>query len=106
MSVQPGANHVDVRYVADLARIALTDEEIARYESQLDDILEYVAKLQELDVSDVDPTAHAAPVTNVFREDIAADCLERETALDNAPATLDDELIRVPVVIEGEEISG
>ncbi len=94
---------MDVRYVADLARIALTDEEIARYEAQLDDVLAYVAKLQELDVSAVEPTAHAARLTNVLREDVVSDCLARADVLDNAPAAVDDELIRVPVVIAAEE---
>ena len=55
----------DIKYVANLARIALTHEEDARLGSQLGDILGYVKKLEELDISDVEPMAHAVPLDNV-----------------------------------------
>ena len=90
---------IDVRYVAKLARLGLTDEEVATYQAQLDDILAYVAKLKELDVEAIEPTAHAMPVENVFRDDEPAPCLDRDEALANAPAVY-QALFEVPPVIE------
>ncbi len=98
--------YIDIRYVADLARIALTDEEIARYGPELDAILAYVEQLREIDVAGIEPMAHAVPRLNIMREDAVTECLDREQVMKNAPATVDDALIRVPVVIEGEEVSG
>ena len=62
MADRPDLEHVDVRYVADLARVALTVEEQQEFQRQLDDILEYVGKLAELDVAGIEPTAHAVPM--------------------------------------------
>ena len=90
---------MDVRYVAKLARLGLTDEEAATYQAQLDDILDYVAKLKELDVDGIEPTAHAMPVENVFRADEPAICLDRDDVLANAPAVYQS-LFDVPPVIE------
>jgi aspartyl-tRNA(Asn)/glutamyl-tRNA(Gln) amidotransferase subunit C len=75
----------DVQYVADLARIQLTPEEIKTFDSQLGLVLEHVAKLNEIDVSQVEPMAHSFPIYNVFREDELRACLDREAALSNAP---------------------
>ena len=102
MSETPNAAHVDVRYVANLARIALTDDETARYGAELDAILAYVAKLSELDVEGIEPTAHAMPLTNVLREDELRPSSDRERVLANAPRVAGGEQIRVPVVIEEE----
>jgi aspartyl-tRNA(Asn)/glutamyl-tRNA(Gln) amidotransferase subunit C len=76
---------LDVRYTAQLARINLSDEEIATFQSQLDQVIQYVDKLKEVDISGVDPTAHAIPVFNVFRPDVPRDCFDAATALSNAP---------------------
>jgi aspartyl-tRNA(Asn)/glutamyl-tRNA(Gln) amidotransferase subunit C len=90
-----------VRYVAELARIELTDAEATSFQAQLDDILGYVAQLRELGVEDIEPTAHALPRTNVLREDEAvAAGLPRECVLANAPAEVAGAFVRVPVVIE------
>ena len=62
-------NGMDVGYVAKLACIDLTEEEKTLFQGQLDQVLHYVEQLNELDVSDVEPTAHAIPVFNVFRKD-------------------------------------
>jgi len=98
---QPDLTHVDVRYVADLARIELTDAEAARFQAELDAILAYVDQLRELDVAGLEPTAHAMPRTNVLREDAPAPAaLPREQVLGNAPAVVGGDSIRVPVVIE------
>ena len=75
----------DVEYVAELARIKLTLEEIETFRSQLRQVLEHVAKLNEVDVSQVEPMAHSFPVYNVFREDEPRASLDRELALSNAP---------------------
>ena len=75
----------DVEYVAELARIKLTPEEVATFRFQLGHILEHVAKLNELDVAGVEPTAHSFPLYNVFRADEVKPSLPREEALANAP---------------------
>jgi aspartyl-tRNA(Asn)/glutamyl-tRNA(Gln) amidotransferase subunit C len=75
----------DVRYIAELARIKLEPGEIATFESQLGHVLEHVEKLNQLDVSEVEPTAHSFPIYNIFREDKSRPSLEREAALENAP---------------------
>ncbi len=76
----------DVLHVAELARLSLRPEEIDRFTRQLNDILAYVRKLEEVDTEGVPPTAHVVPVTTAFREDRVTDGLERDQALDNAPA--------------------
>ena len=94
--------NLDVRYVADLARIELTADEAQRYGAQLNAVLDYVGQLAELDVAGLEPTAHAMPLVNVLREDRAGDSLPRAGVLANAPAVADDQFIQVPPVIEGE----
>ncbi|MEA3188328.1 MAG: aspartyl-tRNA(Asn)/glutamyl-tRNA(Gln) amidotransferase subunit [Chthoniobacter sp.] len=75
----------DVRYTAQLARLRLSEEEIETFQTQLSQVLEYIEKLRTLDVSNVEPTAHAYPTFNVFREDIARPWFDSPTALQNAP---------------------
>jgi aspartyl-tRNA(Asn)/glutamyl-tRNA(Gln) amidotransferase subunit C len=77
---------MDVGYVANLARIELTPEETARFQEQLDQVLDYVRQLEELDVEGVEPTAHAFPVENVFREDVPRPGMKPEEAERNAPS--------------------
>ena len=79
------ATKFDVRYLAELARIRLEPAEIATFESQLGHVLEHVEKLNQLDVSEVEPTAHSFPIYNIFREDKTRPSIEREAALANAP---------------------
>ena len=76
----------EVLHVANLARLTLAPAEIELFTRQLNDILAYVEKLQELDTEGVEPLAHVIPVFNVFREDAVSQGLDRESALDNAPA--------------------
>ncbi len=90
---------LDLDQVARLARIALTPEEKARFSAQLGDVIAYIALLKEVDVSGVEPTAHAFPVSNVWAEDVAQPGLPVEAALRNAPARRDN-LIAVPKVVE------
>ena len=63
------APELDVRYIARLARLELSDDEVSRFQSQLGDVLTYVEALRKVDVSGVEPTAHASAVFNVFRPD-------------------------------------
>ena len=79
------SKNFNVEYVAELARIKLTPEEIKTFESQLGLVLEHAAQLKEIDISQVEPIAHSFPVYNVFREDEVRDSLDRESALSNSP---------------------
>jgi aspartyl-tRNA(Asn)/glutamyl-tRNA(Gln) amidotransferase subunit C len=72
-------------HVAHLARLELREEEIARLEAQLNDILAAVSKVSELDLSDVPPTSHPLDVVNVWQDDVPSPCLPAEEALANAP---------------------
>ena len=89
----------DIKYVANLARIALTPEEEARLGSQLGDILGYVKKLKELDISDVEPMAHAVPLDNVLRADEVQPSISNDEALANAPKAANG-LFVVPKIVE------
>jgi aspartyl-tRNA(Asn)/glutamyl-tRNA(Gln) amidotransferase subunit C len=80
------AVEIDVKYVAHLARIALTPEEEQKLGAQLGHILAYIEKLKELDVANVEPTAHAIPLANVTRPDELRPSLPHEEAMRNAPA--------------------
>jgi aspartyl-tRNA(Asn)/glutamyl-tRNA(Gln) amidotransferase subunit C len=97
---KPDVAHIDVRYVADLARISLSDAEARQFGAELDAILEYVAQLNELEVDGIEPTAHAAPRVNVMRDDVVTPSLDHDVVIANAPAEIDDAYIRVPVVLE------
>lgn len=89
----------DVRYTAQLARLHLSDDEIAKFQAQLSQVLEYVEKLKQVDVSGVEPTAHANEVFNVFRADESRPWFTPAEALANAPRQA-NELFIVPKVIE------
>lgn len=78
-------SEADVRKVAMLARLALSDEDVAMFTRQLGDILDYVHKLNELDVQGVEPMAHAVDLANVFRRDEAVAAMGAESVLANAP---------------------
>ena len=90
---------LDVDYVANLARIELTDEEKKKFRSQFGDILKYFDKLNQVDVEGVEPTAHAFPRHNVWDEDEARSGFTAEEALSNAPAKRHNQIV-VPRVIE------
>ena len=90
---------IDVRYVANLARLQLTEDEIATFQSQLDHIVHYVDEIRGLNVEGVEPMAHAAVIRNVFREDTVRPGLDRDKALANAPAHR-SELFMVPKIVE------
>ncbi len=75
----------DVRYTAQLARLDLTEEEVAKFQAQLSQVLEFVEKLSLVDVAGVEPTAHTSPIYNVFRDDAPRDWFDAKEALANAP---------------------
>jgi aspartyl-tRNA(Asn)/glutamyl-tRNA(Gln) amidotransferase subunit C len=89
----------EVRKVAYLARLELSEEEEVRIAEDLGQMLDYVAALSELDTDDVPPTAHVLPISNVFREDIVRPSLPQSEALANAPSSGHGHF-RVPKVIE------
>ena len=89
---------IDVRYVAKLARIALTDDEVERFGAQLADLLEHVDALAKLDVSEVAATAQVVESRNVEREDICRPGLDREVVLQAAPQRQGG-FFRVPRII-------
>jgi aspartyl-tRNA(Asn)/glutamyl-tRNA(Gln) amidotransferase subunit C len=93
------ATDLDVKYVAHLARIQLTPAEEQKLGAQLNNILGYIEKLKQLDVSNVDPTAHAVPMVNVTRPDETLPSLSNEDALRNAPARAGG-LFMVPRIVE------
>jgi aspartyl-tRNA(Asn)/glutamyl-tRNA(Gln) amidotransferase subunit C len=90
---------IDVKYVAHLARLALTPEEEQRIGAQLGQVLDYIGKLKEVDVSGVEPTAHAFPLINVTRPDEVRPSMSNEDALRNAPAHANG-LFIVPKIVE------
>ncbi len=89
----------EVQHVAQLARLAVTDDEVDRLATQLSSLLEYVEKLGELSLDDVEPTAHVHEIVNAMRDDVPAPSLPREAALSNAPM-VEDGCFRVPKVID------
>ena len=92
---------MDINKVANLARIELSDEETEEFGGQLEQILKYIDQLNEIDIEGIEPTAHAAPVFDVYREDEEQPerILSQKEVLDNAPATAHDQ-IKMPKVIE------
>jgi len=90
---------INIRDVAHLARLALTPEEEEKFGAQLEGVLAYMEKLNELDVTGVEPTAHAFPLVNVMRSDEIQPSLSPEEALRNAPAQANN-LFMVPKIIE------
>jgi len=88
-----------VRKVAKLSRLELTEAEIDEFTSQLSAILDYVEKMNELDTDNVEPLAHCLPISNVLREDCAKESLGTEKALANAPQR-DGGFFKVPKILD------
>ena len=93
------SGEIDVKYVAQLARLALTPDEEIKLSAQLGQILGNIDKLRELDVTGVEPTAHAVPLVNVTRADEIRPSLPHEDALRNAPRQAGG-LFIVPKIVE------
>jgi aspartyl-tRNA(Asn)/glutamyl-tRNA(Gln) amidotransferase subunit C len=93
------AVEIDVKYVAHLARLSLSPEEEQKIGAQLGNILGYIEKLKEVDVTGVEPTAHAFPLVNVTRPDEVRPSISNEEALRNAPSKANG-LFIVPKIVE------
>jgi aspartyl-tRNA(Asn)/glutamyl-tRNA(Gln) amidotransferase subunit C len=93
------AEEIDVAYVAQLATIRLTDEEVRLFQRQIPVILAYMDQLRRLEVSGIEPTSHGQPVYNVLREDVPEPGLDAAQVLANAPARLRD-TFKVPRIVE------
>ncbi len=93
-----------VRHVAKLARLQLSDEQLRKFTDQLEPILQYVAKIAEVDVNGIEPMAHPLPLHNVLRDDVPQPALPLENVLQNAPDT-DGPFFKVPKIISGDEDS-
>lgn len=90
---------IDIAKVARLARIALSDEDLERYGTQLGDILEHAERIQRLQTEGVEPTAHPLPMVNAFRSDEVVPCLDRDEVLAGAPDT-ENGYFRVPRILD------
>ena len=92
-------DQTQVRKVAKLYRLELTDSEVEEFTGQLSAILDYVEKMNELDTAGVEPLAHCLPVSNILREDSARESLGTEKVLANAPQR-NDEFFKVPKILD------
>lgn len=90
---------IDVAYIAKLAKLDLSPEETERFSSDLDQVLRYVAQLEQWDTTDVAPMYHPLPLFDAVREDIPGTSLSNEAAIANAPSAEDGQF-RVPKVVE------
>lgn len=95
-----GITRDEIQKVARLSRLALSEEDVARYADQLSAILNYAEALNGLDTTDVEPTSHSLSMTNVFRDDVPHVCLTPEEVLANAPEA-EAGCFRVPTIIQG-----
>ncbi|MCX8009321.1 MAG: Asp-tRNA(Asn)/Glu-tRNA(Gln) amidotransferase subunit GatC [Patescibacteria group bacterium] len=87
-----------VEHIAKLAKLKLKDDETSKMQTELNQILDYMDKLNELDTSNVEPLSHPIPIENVFREDEVKPSIDRESAMKNAPDH-NEEFFKVPKVI-------
>jgi len=92
-------DQAQVKKVARLSRLELTEAELQEFTGQLSAILDYVEKMNELDTTGVDPLAHCLPINNVFREDSVKESLGTEKTLANAPQR-DEEFFKVPKILD------
>ena len=98
-STKPDRMQIDLQHVVKLARIELSAEEEQRIGPQLSEIIQYVEKLNELDVDEIEPTAHVVQLTNVLREDQPRPSLSQDDAMRNAPKSANG-LFVVPKIVE------
>src|SRR5215472_14403265 len=90
-----------VEYIAELAKLKLTEAEIERYTEQLSAVLDYAARLQAVPTDDIPPTASVLPLAGVMREDVVQPSLPRDVALSNAPDALEGQF-RVDAVLDSD----
>ena len=99
MSEETKHNGIDVAYVANLARMDLTDKEVEKFQSQLDQIVGYVEKIGELDLSGIEHSTSVRSQVNVYRKDEVRESLAHDKAMANAPEELNG-LFKVPKIVE------
>jgi aspartyl-tRNA(Asn)/glutamyl-tRNA(Gln) amidotransferase subunit C len=92
-------DEAQVRRVALLSRLELSDQEVSQFSTQLSAIFEYIEKLNELDTDNVEPLAHCLPIHNVLRDDVPRPSLSNDEALANAPER-EDEYFKVPKILD------
>lgn len=92
-------DEAQVRRVALLSRLELSDQEVSQFSTQLSAIFEYIEKLNELDTDNVEPLAHCLPIHNVLRDDVPRSSLSNDEALANAPDR-EDEYFKVPKILD------
>ena len=97
----PTLSRADVEHVAHLARLGLTEDELARLEGQLNHILDQYAKLAEVDTDAIPPTAQTIELENILREDVTRPSMDPEQVLANAPAR-DGDFFVVPAILGGD----
>ncbi len=90
---------ISIEHIAHLSRLSLSDKEKELFGGQLDSILSYMEKLNELDTRDIEPTSHVIAISNITRDDVQRLSLDREDALMNAPDKT-EKFYRVPKIIE------
>ena len=93
------AGHVDVAYVANLARLYLSDDEVRLFQSQLNQIVAYVNQIRAVNLDGIEPTSHPVPLHNIFRKDQSRPGLSNADALANAPVCSNDQFM-VPKIVE------
>ena len=89
----------DLENVAVLSRLAIPADKEEQYTNQLNDVLTYMENLNSINTDDVQPIAHVLPISNVFRDDVVKESLDRDLALSNAPLK-DDGYFKVPKILE------
>ena len=94
---------INIKYIAELSRLELSGEQTGKLQQEMERIIGYIDELKELDVDGVEPTAHAAPLSNVWREDVVAESFPRSEMFANAPGVINDNLIKLPRVLPQEE---
>lgn len=97
-----GEVKIDVKYVAELARLELTEEEMSVFQPQLENIVKYVEKISGVDIEGVEPMINGHAIVNRFREDVVRESMPGEEALANAPKRVGDEFL-LPKIVEGAE---
>ena len=90
----------DLENVAVLSRLAIPADKEEQYTNQLNDVLTYMENLNSINTDDVQPIAHVLPISNVLRDDVVKESLDRDLALSNAPLK-DDGYFKVPKILEG-----
>ncbi len=94
---------INIKYIAELSRLELSAEQTGKLQQEMERIIGYIDELKELDVDGVEPTAHAVPLSNVWREDEVKDSYPRSEMFANAPGVINENLIKLPRVLPQEE---